>query len=127
MRYLFIVNKIRLALALLLAMCLSVPLGAQDGWSQNAGGRVEPNSAMPLTEEEYKAMQTVFETMRLREIEAQGAVARFEAARNAYLASIYKLLSDKGLKSFEYELSQDLKSFVRKVNKIETPSKDVKD
>src|SRR5262249_1409171 len=77
--------------------------------------------SMELSDEEQKTVQSVLEAMRLREMAAREAAARLEAARNAYLAVIYKFLSDHSLKSSDYELSQDMKSFVHKGKKSEAP------
>src|SRR5215813_9906357 len=89
-------------------------ISVQTALAQNIQEKDEQSQAVQLSEEGQKTLQAVFEAMRFREMEAREAAARLEAARNAYLAVIYKLLSDNGLKSSEYDLSQDMKSFVRK-------------
>ena len=90
---------------------------AQDIQSDN----LDEAQSRQLSDEEQKTVQSVLEAMRLREMAAREAVARLEAARNAYLAVLYKFLSDRSLKSSDYELSQDMKSFVRKGKKAEAP------
>jgi hypothetical protein len=97
------------------------PMRAQPVLAQSIQEKTEQSQTIQLSKEEQKTVQSVFEAMHLREMEAREAVARLEAARNAYLAVVYKLLSDNGLKSSEYALSQDMKSFMQKTNKSEIP------
>jgi hypothetical protein len=109
-------------LAVILVLLLGRDLvWAQPVWAQGIQEKAEQSQIIQLSEEEQKTVQSVFEAMRFREMEARGAAARLDAARNAYLAVIYKLLSDNGLRSSEYELSQDMKSFMRKTKKSEVP------
>ena len=115
------VNLQVLAVMLMLLLARAA-VSVQTALAQDMqSGKPDEAQSIQLSDEEQKTVQSVLEAMRLREMAAREAVARLEAARNAYLAVIYKFLSDHRLKSSDYELGQDMKSFVRKGKKSEAP------